>query len=291
MGMRSNIPKRSKSFVLTILAMICVLMIGTLSVFADTAAQATQDEQAKRNLTTYVYGQMSQNKYEVDGGGSLSGSDLFEGSPTDGYDLQEDEFQSLSSSAQTQVVEDIAENSYDAVDSDKAEGVTESTVQNWWKELQTKNGVGSKFMNEILKNTKPDFVTANAIYQPFSGLVGTILGLLSILICALLGIVMAADICYITIPPFRNFVAEDDNSNGKIAKSKLFSHDAIYAVQCAEDTSDGGSGGGKQALGIYLKRRIFALILLGICLLYLVNGMLYSLVSMVLDLLHGFLGF
>lgn len=291
MGMRSNIPKRSKSFVLTILAMICVLMIGTLSVFADTAAQATQDEQAKRNLTTYVYGQMSQNKYEVDGGGSLSGSDLFEGSPTDGYDLQEDEFQSLSSSAQTQVVEDIAENSYDAVDSDKAEGVTESTVQNWWKELQTKNGVGSKFMNEILKNTKPDFVTANAIYQPFSGLVGTILGLLSILICALLGIVMAADICYITLPPVRNFVAEDDNSNGKIAKSKIFSHDAIYAVQCAEDTSDGGSGGGKQALGIYLKRRIFALILLGVCLVYLLNGALYVFVGWILSLLNGFLGF
>lgn len=291
MGMRSNIPKRSKSFVLTILAMICVLMIGTLSVFADTATQATQDEQAKRNLTTYVYGQMSQNKYEVDGGGSLSGSDLFEGSPTDGYDLQEDEFQSLSSSAQTQVVEDIAENSYDAVDSDKAEGVTESTVQNWWKELQTKNGVGSKFMNEILKNTKPDFVTANAIYQPFSGLVGTILGLLSILICALLGIVMAADICYITLPPVRNFVAEDDNSNGKIAKSKIFSHDAIYAVQCAEDTSDGGSGGGKQALGIYLKRRIFALILLGICLVYLLNGALYVFVGWILSLLNGFLGF
>lgn len=291
MGMRSNIPKRSKSFVLTILAMICVLMIGTLSVFADTATQATQDEQAKRNLTTYVYGQMSQNKYEVDGGGSLSGSDLFEGSPTDGYDLQEDEFQSLSNSAQTQVVEDIAENSYDAVDSDKAEGVTESTVQNWWKELQTKNGVGSKFMNEILKNTKPDFVTANAIYQPFSGLVGTILGLLSILICALLGIVMAADICYITLPPVRNFVAEDDNSNGKIAKSKIFSHDAIYAVQCAEDTSDGGSGGGKQALGIYLKRRIFALILLGVCLIYLLNGALYVFVGWILSLLNGFLGF
>ena len=287
----SSIPKLRKSFVLTILAMICVLMMGTFSVFADSAAEATQDEQAKRNLTTYVYGQMSQNEYEVDGGGSLSGSDLFDGSPTDGYDLQEDEFQSLSSSAQTQVVEDIAENSYDAIDSDKAEGVTESTVQSWWKELQTKDGVGSKFMNEILKNTKPDFVTANAIYQPFSGLVGTILGLLAILICAFLGIVMAADICYITLPPVRNFVAEDDNSRGKIAKSKMFSHDAIYAVQCAEDTSDGGSGGGRQALGIYLKRRIFALILLGICLLYLINGQLYTLVGWVLDLLRGFLGF
>mgnify|MGYP001771286491 FL=1 len=290
--MRNSIPRtRSKSFVLTILAMICVLMLGTLSVFADTKAEATQDEQAKRNLTTYVYGQMSQNEYEVDGGGSLAGSDLFEGSPTDGYDLQEDEFQSLTSAAQTQVVEDIADNSYDAIDSDKADGVTESTVQNWWKELQTKNGVGSKFMNEILKNTKPDFVTANAIYQPFSGVVGTILGLLAILICAFLGIVMAADICYITLPPVRNFVAEDDSSKGKIAKSKMFSHDAIYAVQCAEDTSDGGSGGGRQALGIYLKRRIFALVLLGICLLYLVNGALYSFVSMILDLLNGFLGF
>lgn len=288
--MRRTIPHR-KSFVLTILAMVCVLMIGTISAFADTKAEATQDEQAKRNLTTYVYGQMSQNEYEVDGGGSLSGSDLFEGSPTEGYDLQEDEFQSLSSSAQTQVVEDIAENSYDAIDSDKADGVTESTVQNWWKELQTKNGVGSKFMNEILKNTKPDFVTANAIYQPFSGVVGTLLGLLAILICALLGLVMAADICYITLPPVRNLVSEDDNDKGKISKSKMFSHDAIYAVQCAEDTSDGGSGGGKQALGIYLKRRIFALILLGICLVYLINGQLYTFVGWILDILRGFLGF
>lgn len=288
--MRGSIP-RKKSFVLTILAMICVLMIGTLSVFADTKAEATQDEQAKRNLTTYVYGQMSQNEYEVDGGGSLSGSELFEGSPTDGYDLQEDEFTSLTSSAQTEVVEDIADNSYDAIDSDKADGVTESTVQNWWKELQTKDGVGSKFMNEILKNTKPDFVTANAIYQPFSGLVGTILGLLAVLIMAFLGIVMVADISYIVLPPVRNLVADDDNERGKVVKSKVFSHDAIYAVQCAEDTSDGGSGGGKQALGIYLKRRIVALILLGICLMYLIQGQVYTAVGWVLDLLRGFLTF
>ena len=288
--MRGSIP-RKKSFVLTILAMICVLMIGTLSVFADTKAEATQDEQAKRNLTTYVYGQMSQNEYEVDGGGSLSGSELFEGSPTDGYDLQEDEFTSLTSSAQTEVVEDIADNSYDAIDSDKADGVTESTVQNWWKELQTKDGVGSKFMNEILKNTKPDFVTANAIYQPFSGLVATVLGLLAVLIMAFLGIVMVADISYIVLPPVRNLVADDDNERGKVVKSKVFSHDAIYAVQCAEDTSDGGSGGGKQALGIYLKRRIVALILLGICLMYLIQGQVYTAVGWVLDLLRGFLTF
>lgn len=285
---------RKRSFVFVLLAMLLTfIMASSIMVFADSIADATADKQAKRNLTTYVYGQMSQNKYTVDGGGTLSGSDLFEGSPTDGYDLNEDEFQTLTSAAQQEVVADIAENSNAAVDSDQADGVSESTVQNWWKELQSKDGVGSKFLNEILKNTKPDFVTANAIYAPFSGLVGTIMGLIAVLLMAFLGIVIVSDIAYIALPPVRNLVADDDGdrSGHKIAKSKLFSHDAIYAVQCAENDTDGGSGGGKQALGIYLKRRIVMLIILGICLLYLVQGQIYTFVGWVLSLLNGFLGF
>lgn len=285
---------RKRSFVFALLAMLLTfIMASSIMIFADSIADVTADEQAKRNLTTYVYGQMSQNKYAVDGGGTLSGSDLFEGSPTDGYDLNEDEFQSLTSAAQQEVVTDIAENSNAAVDSDQADGVSESTVQNWWKELQSKDGVGSKFLNEILKNTKPDFVTANAIYAPFSGLVGTIMGLIAVLLMAFLGIVIVSDIAYIALPPVRNLVADDDGdrSGHKIAKSKLFSHDAIYAVQCAENDTDGGSGGGKQALGIYLKRRIVMLIILGICLLYLVQGQIYTFVGWVLNLLNGFLGF
>ena len=232
---------RKRSFVFALLAMLLTfIMASSIMVFADSIADATADEQAKRNLTTYVYGQMSQNKYAVDGGGTLSGSDLFEGSPTDGYDLNEDEFQTLTSAAQQEVVADIAENSNAAVDSDQADGVSESTVQNWWKELQSKDGVGSKFLNEILKNTKPDFVTANAIYAPFSGLVGTIMGLIAVLLMASLGIVIVSDIAYIALPPVRNLVADDDGDRRghKIAKSKLFSHDAIYAVQCAENDTD-----------------------------------------------------
>lgn len=272
------------SLVVVMLAMVFV------SVFSfSMPAYATSEEQAMVNLTKYVYGNVSSNSYTLDEGGSLKGSDLFEGSPTKGYDLIESQFIRLSSKAQEQLVSDIALYSNKAVEDDtKAKGVEESTVSLWWKQLQTKQGVGSKFMTEILKNTKPDFVTANQIYQPFSGLVGTILGLIAVLIMSALAIVMVSDIAYIALPPVRMLVSEKrDGKNGK--GSLLFSYDATHAVEIAENSS--GDGESKQALGIYFKRRVVMLILLGVCLLYLVSGNIYTLVGYILDLVSGFLGF
>lgn len=283
-----NIQKRAFAFTMMIV-MVFTMMVSSITVFASSAIEATQDKLARQTLTQHVQANLSQEKYAVDGGGYLSGSELFEQDKENGgFTVKEDEFQTLTSSAQTSFVEDVAQQSQNAID--KEENVSESTVQNWWKELQSINGIGSKFMNEILKNTKPDFVTANAIYQPFSGVVGTVMGVIAVLLMAFLGIVLVCDICYIALPPVRNLVADEDG-HGKIAKSKMFSYDAIYAVQCAEQNSDNGSGGGKQALGIYLKRRIVMLIILGICLMYLVNGQIYTAVGWILDLVSGFLGF
>lgn len=271
----------SKSFI------AMVLLTFFISIFTfGVSASAISEEQAKQNLTTYVYGKMSQNEYSLAEGGSIKGSELFEGKPTEGYDLNEKAFSSLSSKAQSQAVSDIAKLSNTAVEDNSAKGVESSTVQSWWKQLQTKEGVGSKFMGEILKNTKPDFVTANQIYEPFSGLVGTLMGIGAVLIMAFLGLVIVADVAFIALPPVRIFF----NDKAKNGGSKLFSHDAIYAVQVAEE---GGNGDGekKQALGIYFKRRVVMLIILGICLLYLVQGQIYTLVGYILDLVRGFLGF
>ena len=158
--------QKKKVFAFTmVLAMLITMFMSSIALFASSA---TPDAQAHRDLTIYVQSQMSNKEYAVEGGGTIEGADLFDGSPTDGYDLNEDEFQNLTNSAQADVVADIAENSNAAIE--ETDTVSESTVQNWWKQLQSKDGVGSKFLNEILKNTKPDFVTANAIYEPFSGL-------------------------------------------------------------------------------------------------------------------------
>lgn len=252
---------------------------------------AVSEEQAMKNLTAYVYSKVSQQEYTLEGGGSIKGAELFDQSKTKGYDLNEREFTKLSSKAQSDLVSDIALYSNEAVEDEKVKGVEETTVQNWWKQLQMKEGVGSKFMNEILKNTKPDFVTANKIYQPFSGLVGTVMGIGAVLIMAFLGLVIVADIAYMTLPPVRMFVSENGD-NGKKPISHVFSHDAILAVKLSEESGNSAGGGeSKQALGIYFKRRVWMLIILGICLLYLVQGQIYTLVGWILNLVSGFLGF
>lgn len=280
--------RKSVLSLLLLFSVMFMMAFQSLAVFADNKAQVAEAEDAKRALTGYVYSQMRSNQYEVDGGGSKEGSDLFTGSPTNGYDVNEDQFKSLSSSAQSQFVSDIAENSNAATkDPDYSGKVTESTVQNWWKELQMKDGIGSKFLSEILKNTKPDFVRANQIFQPFSGPIGTAIGVMVVLVMAFLGLVIATDIAYMTIPPFRLFMGDDDN-DGKTPKSKIISFDAIYAVKTVEE-GDGGNGKPRQVLWIYLGRKWLSITILGICLLYLVQGRIYTFVGWILDLLSGFL--
>lgn len=289
-----NVSRQKSSLlqkVVVILSIITLVMISTVNVFAANTS-SSKDAQAQKELTVYVQSQLSQNEYNAEGGGYIKGSDLFEGSPTEGYDLDEGQFNKLNSAAQTDLVKDIAEKSYEA--EDKKKNVSEETVQNWWKELQTKDGAGSKFLNVILENTKPDFVTANKLYQPFSGILGTIMGIIAVIGMAMLGVVLVSDIFYIVIPPVRMLVADEggggEGRGSRKGASKIFSDDALYAVRVAEDSNDTG-GSKKQALGVYLKRRIPMLILLGICLLYLVSGQIYTLVGWVLDLVSGFLGF
>lgn len=296
--------KISKVISAAVMSFLMMLML-TVSAFATPAGGGSAGVgQGMDSLSTYVYSKMAANTYEVTGGGSISGQDVFYATSYQGvqggqggFDVDEKKFATLTSSAQTQFVSDIATYSNQSMtDSTYTAGsnISEETVQAWWKTLQSKNGLGSKFLNVILENTKPDFVTANAIYKPFSGIVGTVLGLIAVIGMALLGLVMVSDIFYIVIPPVRMMVSEETvsgvNGAGGRKSSKLFSDDAMYAVKVAEEQDDAG-GSKKQALGIYLKRRVPMLILLGICLLYLVSGQIYTFVGWILDLVSGFLGF
>lgn len=278
--------------VLFSLAFALVFLFSMISTFSY-GALAVTEEQAMQNLTTYVYGKMSQTDYTLEKGGSVKGADLFEGKPTEGYDLIGDEFSRLSDKAQKQAVSDMFDYANDAVEDDSVKGVEESTVENWLKQLQTKEGVGSKFMIELTKNTKADFVTANRIWEPFAGPLGIFLGVLCVGIMIMIGISCALDICYMVIPMFRMLVSDDNSNNSKGLKpaaSVVISHAAIMAVRTVEQDST-GENAHRQTLGIYLKYRIIMLVVLGICLLYLVSGNIYTFVGYILDLVSGFLGF
>ena len=296
--------QRSMFFVVILMTMVMV-MWGTMGVMVSAASTSKPDSaQAMKNLQSHVYNEVQGQTYETTEGGYRSGSELLTGTAQNGYELNEAVFSQLTSKEQSRAVSDIATASNNAVAENRGEnytkvdgdvttdagpkkgttGVTDETVQTWWKTLQSKDGVGSKFLSTVLQDTKPDFVTASKWYKPFSGPIGTLLAFGSIIAMGLIGIVMVCDILYITIPPIRLFVDDQGNSE-KMQTSKIFSHAAIHAVKTVEE--GGSDKANKHALGIYFKSRVIELIILAICLLYLVNGKIYDLVGYILDLLSG----
>lgn len=276
--------KKSRVFMVLLLALAILMsgLAGSMSVFA--AAGDTPTKQ----LTDYIRSDttgLGKTQYEKEGGGSVSGSTLLKSDGT----LDEGYFQSLKSKEQTRFVSDVTKYADEAVV--KVGDVSEGTVQDWYKLLQSQEGVGSKFMLEILKDTKPDFVTARRIWEPFSSPISTALGILTIAVMALLGLVMASDIAYIVIPFVRIFGDTNFGHHRKEgSKSLFFSYAAMRAVETAENGGN-SDGGNKYALWEYFKYRVWELIVLGICLMYLSSGQIYVLVGWVLDLVNGFLGF
>lgn len=276
------------------IALLAILAFAFVVFASAMPANAKGDSQAQQNLSTEVHTVISSKEYEMEGGGTLKGSQLLVKSENGMYDLEKSEYEKLNSKGRNALASDIVDATNDAVDNGDKTGVTDETASSWLKHLQQNPGFGSKILQETLKNTGPDFVTANQIYQPFSGLISTLLGLGAIVIFAVLGIVIVADIAYITIPPFRMITGGDDGGggggmHGGGGKSKIVSTQAVNAVQAEENS--GGDGKQKSALGTYFKTRTISLIILGLCLVYLIQGQLYVLIGWILDLLNGFLGF
>ena len=291
-----------KKFLILLVAMVMMLSSAiTVSATAITTEQADQalktalNQGKSNNPTSTSY---AGKQYEIDGGGYATWLELFDGNSVQTGYINENKFNTLSSGAKRQYLEDMISISNDVVDSEigNEAGVTTSTQTTWMNNLQNCSGVGSQLMTTLLANTKPDYVTANRIYQPFSGVVGTVLGLGSILIMAGIAITMVLDLSYIGIPAFRMLVDGEDGGQGGQGghKPKFISHEAISSVQMAEGGNGGaGQNGGsnKAAVGMYFKKRVIMLICLGVCLLYLIQGQIFTLVGWILDLVSGFLGF
>lgn len=245
----------------------------------------------------------SANRYKKQEGGYIYWYQLFAqtGSESGDY-FDETNLGLLSNGAKQEFLEDVFRlANYIADDSAKGYNTgdnapTDDTVTDLYEVAEKESGMAGTLLASIMSNTKPDYSTANRIYQPFSGVVGTILGVVSVLIMAFLGVTMALDLAYITIPAFQMAMGgTEENGNGTKGKGigGLISQEAKKAVQAAEGGAGGQAGDGsyKAAVGVYFKYRWKGLVLLVICLLYLVQGQIYSFVGWFIDLFSGFLGF
>lgn len=254
-----------------------IIAFGSLFMSVGVAHAADDAVAAKQQLQQYVYKQMAATSYELEGGGSILGKDLFS---QDGknFNVNDAQFSTLSKKGQGSFTGDLVTQSNNAASANnptKASDtplVTDQTTSSWFKDLQSTPGMGSKLLAEVLSNTKPDFVTANKIYEPFSGIMSTVIALITIVFMAFLVLSMAADLAYITLP----FVRGKDEGKD----SKMFSHPARSSVKEAEGEQGGGQ---KEALWLYLKKRILQLVVLGFCILLLVSGEVFGFVGMIVD--------
>lgn len=256
------------------------------------AGNATQE--ADKALRTTVAKDLAGNTYQLSGGGTVNGSDIIKPEGT----INQAIYEQLTSSAQSQFANDLMAktDSYTEPTAQdyspslaKSAGVSSETKQNWFKELRSNSGLGSKLLTSTLsRGVYADLDGGARWFAPFSGPLSTALGFLAILILAGTTISAVIDLAYITIPAFQ--VLSDAVANGggngnggggglRQASAKLVSTAARKAVEAEEN--------GQNAVWVYFKKAAGKYLAVGFTLCFLAYNLLWSLVGTVMDLVTG----
>lgn len=256
------------------------------------AGNATQE--ADKALRTTVAKDLAGNTYQLSGGGTVNGSDIIKPEGT----INQAIYEQLTSSAQSQFANDLMAktDSYTEPTAQdyspslaKSAGVNSETKQNWFKELRSNSGLGSKLLTSTLaRGVYADLDGGARWFAPFSGPLSTLLGFTAILILAGTTISAVIDLAYITIPAFQ--VLSDAVANGggngsggggglRQASAKLVSTAARKAVEAEEN--------GQNAVWVYFKKAAGKYLAVGFTLCFLTYNLLWSLVGTAMDLVTG----
>lgn len=293
--------KRLKKVIISLMMVMLISCNGVTAFSAEDSATAltTLCDEAKKDKDSIYGWDYADKTYKRSNGSYFLYSEIVNtGKSTDL--INDSKMKALTTGAKSDFLTDYYNAAQKVTDESEmisdTNGITTQVMTNWMELLQNEAGVGSQLLTTLMSQTKPDYVTANRIYDPFSETVGTILAILAILLMAFLAITMVLDLSYIAIPAFQLFIDGDGNGNGQGGgkKKSFISHEAMEAVQMAEGGQGGGGQSGssnKLAVSIYFKKRVLMLIVLGVCLLYLVSGEIFAFVGWLIDRFSGFLGF
>lgn len=144
-------------------------------------------------------------------------------------------------------------------------------------------------------NLGADVETASGILSGFTGVIATLLGILTVCISIGMTIFSAFDLCYIAFPVFRNKCEDAKQSGSGIMASKskgadgsnklrFVSDDAQYAVTAATTEQSG-----QNPFVIYFKKRILSYLVLAILLFILLTGRITVLTEIAIKLVDGIL--
>lgn len=145
----------------------------------------------------------------------------------------------------------------------------------------------SNLVRQLSNDVSADFNEAYKWFSPIVPFINVFLGLGCIFIFTTLAVTIVVDIAYITVPSIQLVLGKiEEKAEGVVNKKvHLASIEAANAIKVAEDSA------GKDyinPLGVYFKSKTKQLVMCAICLLYLSNGEIFSLIASWIDMFQGF---
>lgn len=141
----------------------------------------------------------------------------------------------------------------------------------------------SSLVRQLSNDVNADFGNAYTKYfKPFSGAIGTLLGVLALGLFTFLAFTIIFDLAYMIIPFWRNYL---DGNAEKGKKPKFTSLEAYKAVQAVENDNDGR----KEVISEYMRQKVKQMVAISICLLYLLSGQIYAVMANIIDYFAGIL--
>lgn len=158
--------------------------------------------------------------------------------------------------------------------STKESGLDSQIKNRLYNFIADQDGTTAAAIKYLKSDTSADLVAAMTWLKPFTGVIGTILGFLCLLIFVMMSVSIVLDLAYIALPVVQVAVERGEPDN----RPFYISREAWSAVRDCDRSVEY-----KSVPATYLKRRAGSLILIAVCLLYLVSGQIYDLFAWIID--------
>lgn len=129
-------------------------------------------------------------------------------------------------------------------------------------------------MKYLQSDASTDFVEAKKWFDPFSGVIGTILGVLCVAVFMFSGLSIVFDVFYLVLPGLQAILERGEDNKKPFGVSR----EAYSSLKDAEKDTEYHN-----VIGIYMKRRIGLLIVMAVCIGYLISGKIFDFITFIID--------
>lgn len=126
----------------------------------------------------------------------------------------------------------------------------------------------------LKSDASADFVEAKAWFRPFSGVIGTIMGVICLVVFLLMGISCLFDCAYLCLPTFQALLEHGEDHKRPFGVSR----EAWRAMK--DVTADMKY---RNIMSVYFSRRAPVVIVCCICLAYIISGQVYDVIVFIID--------